>query len=86
MNQRFKNPYSLVIRSSEIAQYVYDPKLWWQNRTQGIAVTDDLIKGEKFHEDYQYRYEAARGLELGKKIVWVAIILIFLYMVLRGLL
>ncbi|MFH0874767.1 MAG: hypothetical protein V1859_02430 [archaeon] len=77
---------NLVIRSSEIAQYVYDPKLWWQSRTEGTTVTEQMIKGEKFHEDYQQRYESARGLEFGKNIVLAVIVLILLYLFIRWLL
>jgi len=38
-----------IIKSSEIANYLFCPTSWWLGITKGVKINKAMIKGEKHH-------------------------------------
>jgi len=39
-----------IIKSSEIASYLFCPVSWWIGITKGVKITKAMKRGEKFHK------------------------------------
>jgi len=65
-----KNPYSLVISSSEISQYLFCPLSWWFGRIGEKIVTKEMKLGAEFHSRQAVKQQVSRKLHL---IRWAAI-------------
>ena len=79
--QKKKNPYSPVISSSEISQYLFCPLSWWYGRIGENIVTKSMKLGTKFHAKQAVKQTASRKLYIIKMIaIAVLIILFFLWL------
>lgn len=74
-NSKKKNPYSLIISSSEIAQYLFCPLSWWFGRIGEKIVTKSMKLGAKFHAKQAVKQQVSRKLHLVR---WVAIAILAL--------
>ena len=52
--------YSPVIFSSEIAQYCFCKKAWWQGRMGNKVETEGMRAGTEFHKEYGSRTMISR--------------------------
>ena len=79
--QKKKNPYSPVISSSEISQYLFCPLSWWYGRIGEKIVTKEMKKGAEFHAKQAVKQTASRKLYIIKRIaIAVLAILFFLWL------
>jgi len=81
-----KSNNSKIIRSSEISSYVYCPYAWWDSRKEGVVETKEMIRGEKFHQGYMIKQEAARNLNVVSYIILGVILFLILFYFLKRLL
>ena len=65
-----------IIRSSEVANYVYCPLCWWKSIKEGVKVTPKMREGEKFHQQIAARRSKARFLHAS--IILIMAVFIFL--------
>ena len=72
-----------TIKSSEIASYVFCPVCWWNERINGVKVTNAIIKGEKYHILISENQSKARILYIFIGIVTAAIIFLIIYRFLK---
>ena len=72
-----------TIKSSEIASYVFCPVCWWNERINGVKITNAIIKGEKYHILISENQSKARILYIFIGIVTAAIIFLIIYRFLK---
>ena len=68
-----------IIRSSEIASYLFCPVSWWIGRTKGVKVTKMMVKGEKHHKLIAETQSKAKFLYVGMVVVAIVIIALVAY-------
>ena len=76
---------SLVIKSSELSQYVYCPYAWWQQRNGQKPETKEMAAGTDFHEGFMVRKDIARFLNKASYAVLAIIVIALLYYFFKGL-
>ncbi len=72
-----------IIRSSDIANYLFCPVSWWLGITKGVKVTKLMLKGEKHHKLVSEKHQTAMFLYSLIIIVIFMIIALILYWFLR---
>ena len=76
-----KNPYSPIISSSEISQYLFCPLSWWFGRTGEKIVTKSMKLGAEFHMKYAGKQTASRQLYITRNIaIGVFVLLAFMWL------
>jgi len=71
-----------MIRSSEIASYLYCPVSWWIGLTKGVKVTSVMKKGEKHHETVSKNSSKAKFLYISIILAIMVILILILFRVL----
>ena len=74
----------LVIKSSELSQYVYCPYAWWQQRNGQKPETKEMAVGTDFHEDFMVKKDVAKFLNKASYAVLAIIVVVLLYYFLKG--
>ena len=68
-----------TLKSSEIASYLFCPICWWVEKTNGVAVTRAISKGEQYHNAVAENQSAARFLYASIIILTFIIIILIAY-------
>lgn len=84
-DEKKKNPFSPVITSSEIAQYIFCPVSWWFDRTEGKTITKEMKLGTDFHVKHAVKQNIAYSLNTIKKVIIFLIIIFILISIFRWL-
>ena len=74
-----KNPYSLIISSSEISQYLFCPLSWWFSRTGEKIVTKSMKLGAEFHVKHAEKQLTSRSLYIIKSVAIAVLVLIGIF-------
>jgi len=72
-----------IIKSSEIASYLFCPVSWWLGITKGVKITKKMDEGEKHHNLISKSQGKAKFLYILMMIVIVIIIALVMYRFLR---
>jgi len=76
-----KNPYSMVIHSSGISQYLFCPLSWWLGRVGERIVTKSMEIGTDFHAKQAGKQTVSRGLHIVRRIaIAILVMLSFLWL------
>jgi CRISPR/Cas system-associated exonuclease Cas4 (RecB family) len=68
-----------IIKSSDIANYLFCPVSWWIGITKGVKITKTMNKGEKHHVIIAENQPRARFLYICMTITVVIIIALIIY-------
>lgn len=68
-----------IIKSSEIASYLFCPVCWWIERIKGVKITKAISKGEKYHNFISENQLEARYLYLSIRIIIIIIIILVIF-------
>lgn len=68
-----------IIKSSEIASYLFCPVSWWIGRTKGVKITKAMVKGEKHHTVIAKNQSKAKFLYVGMVVVAMVMIALVMY-------
>ncbi|MCK4521092.1 MAG: hypothetical protein KAU20_00840 [Nanoarchaeota archaeon] len=68
-----------IIKSSEIASYLFCPVSWWIGITKGVKITKKMIIGEKHHKTISENQTKANFLYIFIIIAVIIIISLLLY-------
>ena len=53
-----------IIKSIEIASYLFCPVSWWIGKTKGVKITKSMGKGEEYHKLISKNQPKARFLHV----------------------
>jgi len=53
-----------IIKSSEIASYLFCPVGWWIGKTKGVKITKSMSEGEEYHKLISENQSKARFLHI----------------------
>jgi len=68
-----------IIKSSEIASYLFCPVSWWIGKTKGVKITKTMTEGEKHHILISENQSKANFLYVCMMITIVIIIALLIY-------
>jgi len=63
-----------IIKSSEVASYIFCPVCWWTERINGVKITKAISKGENYHNFISENQLKARFLYAGMMVLIIVII------------
>lgn len=72
-----------IIKSSEIASYLFCPVSWWIGCTKGVKVTKSMKVGEKHHQIISENQPKARFLHICLTVVAIIVVALIIYRFLR---
>ena len=68
-----------VIKSSEIASYLFCPVSWYLGRTKGVKITKAMDQGEKFHKTVAENQPTAKIIYTCMIIISILLISLILF-------
>jgi CRISPR/Cas system-associated exonuclease Cas4 (RecB family) len=68
-----------IIKSSEIASYLFCPVSWWLGITKGVKITKAMKKGEKHHVFIAENQSKARYIFICIIITIIVILALLIY-------
>lgn len=68
-----------IIKSSEIASYLFCPVSWWIGKTKGVKITKSIGEGEEYHKLVSENQSKARFLHICSIIIILIIIALIMW-------
>lgn len=68
-----------IIKSSEIASYVFCPASWWIGRTKGVKFTKSMQAGERHHQAISENQPKARVLHICLTVTVIIVVALIIY-------
>ena len=68
-----------IVKSSEIASYIFCPVCWWNKRTKGLKITESIKKGVEHHAFISKNQSKAKFFHVFRIIVLFILVVLIIW-------